>query len=273
MSSEGSPIVPVVTPAPPAAVVPPVSAPLPVAAGSPPPAPPEPGAESAPPPAQDWKDKRIATLTAKLAEERARNSTVVPVPAPGVVQPPAPIAPAPGTLVVGSPEFNAAIDEAARVRAQVNQFNAECDAVALAGRTQYGEKEFTDRVKALLQHVDRTDMNSLQAYNSFLMAALRTGEAPRLMFELGNDMNEAQRILAMSPIEMAVELTKRSARAPVAPLSGAPAPITPVGNRGGQHTPIDPSDPARAKNLPVNDWMARREAQVKERNERRMGSR
>lgn len=197
---------------------------------------------------QDWREARIAQLTAKLAEARAAK----PAPAPEVD---------PGLAADPEDRKRAVAEEATRQR-QVEKFNEECGTAAALGKETYGDKDFTDRVSELTKLVDRTDMSSQIAYNQFLMAALATGQAHKIIFALGGDLDEAARIMAMNPTKMTVELTKMSMKeAPAA--SRLPKPITPVGGKAAAHTSIDPTDPERADHLSTAQWMARREAQIK----------
>lgn len=219
---------------------------------------PDPAAE----PKADWKDKRIAKQTARLHElqaelEKFKKASVVD---PAVVA-------APGE---SQADFDSRVEERARQLAGANDFNRQCEEARKAGDKAF--PDFGTKVKALVDsQVDRTDAASVQSYNSFLSAALETGEAPALIHQLGGNLEEAARILALSPVKMAVELTKLAAKVSQASeetktsdnaLSGAPRPITPVGGRAAAHTQIDPTDPARADALSTAEWMRRRNAQV-----------
>lgn len=212
-------------------------------AASPPPTTPEP---SQPPTQPDWRDKRIATLTRRLRELQE-----------GGARPAAPAAPAPH-----QPDMTQAmIDQRANEIAIIKEFNRRCDETALNGRAQYGETEFNGRIANLQKLSDPTDPTSVQAYNAMLSAALEAGEPERLLYELGADLNEAQRILAMSPTRMAVEMTRRAAK-PSVQISNTPKPITPLGGRPESHERIAPDDPDRADHLSTAEWMRRRERQI-----------
>ncbi len=209
---------------------------------------PEPEPAAAKPPGKDdWKDARIAKLTAQLhaAKQAAGDNTPEPTPASGE-----------------TPEaFEARVASEVERRTVANSFNESCNSAAAEGRKEFGEVEFNSRVKELTKVVDRTDENSVVAYNTFLAAAIETGEAPKLIHMLGGDLNEASRILALPPIRMAVELSKLAAKTPEE-LSKAPKPITPIRGSGAANTDIDPTDAERSDNLPTDVWMKRREAQI-----------
>lgn len=204
------------------------------------------------PPSDAWKDQRIASLTARLNAERAKNAQP---------QGEAPKAPLDPTADFDSRVREAAVQQATVMTAQA-QFNRDCNSAAEAGRDKFGKEKFNASVSALQTLMDPTDGGSVAAYNEFLLAALETGDAPTLLYELGQDMGEAQRILSLPPLKRVVELTKRVAKAPSTEVSNLPKPITPVDSVGSRHVDIAPSDP-RGDELPTDVWMARREAEIK----------
>lgn len=207
-----------------------------------------------PEPTADWRDKRIATLTRRLRELQEKGVSPPASPSPGATTtPPAPLQP--------PTDLDALVNQRARELAAVNDFNRRCDDTALAGRAAFGETEFNSRIDNLRKLVDNTDQQSVQAYNSMLMAALETGDAARVLFDLGADLNEAQKVLAMTPTKMAVELTRKAAMPP-STVSNAPKPINPITTRPGSHERISPDDPDRSDHLSTAEWMRRREEQL-----------
>lgn len=227
-----------------------------------------PAVEPAPTPALDWRDKRIAQLSARLKEAQAQ---IPPAAAPAAL-PTQPSA-VPST---GSAEFNAAVAAAASQQAEINAFNSMCNAVAADGRTRFGEKTFNDAAAALLRLVDMNDPQSLLNYNAFLTAANAAGDPAQILVDLGANLNEAARVLSLTPITMTAELTRKvavkAASEPNGALPQAPRPLgTVVARAGNQHTQISPSDPARQANLAVPDWMARREQEVEARRRQKLG--
>lgn len=253
---------------------PPAAAPLaagdgvaPAGGGSPP----APSAESASPPAvlsgpvkKDWRDDRIRVLTAKLAEARAADPAATPPAGATAGAPPA----------AGTAEFVRAVEIAAAQRAEIDSFNNMCNTIASDGKARFGEP-FLEKVKDLMNLVDKNDPQSLMIYNSMLMAANESGDAAATILELGSDLNEAARVLAMSPIKMAAELTRKTlARKAIDPAgAGAvlPKPIVPLGRAGQQHSEIDPADPARGATLPSAEWHKRREEQVEANRRAKLG--
>ena len=219
---------------------------------------PEPAPSAPQQPQQDWRDKRIATLTRRLKEFQERG---------GQQQPQQP-APAPNQGY-NQADIDRLAEQRARELAVIHEFNRRCDEVAVLGRSAFGENNFNERISNLQKLVDANDPSSVQSYNSFLSAAIDTGEAAKLLHTLGSDLDEAQRIMSLPATRMAVELTKK-AMAPEVQVSNAPRPITPVGGRGVSHEAISPDDPDRSDHLSVAEWMRRREAQVSERSQARI---
>lgn len=207
-------------------------------------------------PQVDWRDKRIAQLTAQLKSERERRAAEGKPPEPAA--PSAPVEPS-----------AAVVDARARELAAQQEFLRNCDEMQQSGRSAFGGAEFDARTGALLRLVDVNNPLEANAWNHLLMAAHETGRGAALLHDLGANLGEAQRLLSLSPVRMAVELTKKAEG-----LAGSdeglaaaalPRPVRPVGNHGPSNTPISPDDPERAEKLDIATWMARRTAQVKER--------
>jgi len=223
----------------------------------PPPPSPKPAAKA------DWKDKRIAQLTAQLAQAR---QSPKPVAAP---EPPA------GPDVVPASE----VERRAMELAAIQDFNRRCDETQQAGRQAFGQ-EFDQRVGGIRQLVDPQNPSEVASYNQLLDAAIQTGNGPALIHALGGDPDEAQRILSLSPVRMAVELSKMAQKIePQDDQRGSVSPSLPppiravVGARGAVHEKIEPDDPTREDRLSVEEWMRRRSAQVADRRQGNRGLR
>ena len=206
---------------------------------------------------EDWRDRRIAQLTARL------RATEQQKPAEPASQPAAGSGTGPSTVDLVRREAERLATELEVTR----EFNRQCEATAAAGRTAFGKEAFDGRVQQLTQVVDRSDPASLTAYNLLLHAAIETGKGPELIHRLGGDLNEASRLMALPPVKLGIELAKLAA-APQVELSAAPKPIRPVTNRGASHEAIDPTDNERAGQLSTAEWMRRREEQLVERRKR-----
>lgn len=204
-------------------------------------------------PKEDWRDRRIAELTAKLKSEKetaAELKTRLEA------------APKIGELPVGPTEAEIAERvriEAARLNSTEN-FNRQCDSLVASGRQQY--PDFDANLRNVQSLVIQGDNASVQSYWNLVRSAIQTGQGHELIQRLGQDKNEAARLMGMDDVSRAIELTKMSLDGKQIEVSGAPKPITPVGGRGASHTAIDPTDKDRSDNLTTAEWMKRREAQV-----------
>lgn len=235
---------PVVKIEPTAAAVPePVVAPVELVVAAPEPVP-------VPAPKKDWKDDRIAELTAKLNQARATK-----------VEPPK-------TTDESDADFEARVNARAQVladeRVQTQTWNEKCAGVFTAGTAEY--TDWKDKLGAVQSVVNAKDPNEVGQYNDVLAATIETGKAHQLVYQLGNDPGEFKRLMALTPVKRGMELATMAAKLDAAPEpSAAPAPITPIGSKGAAHEEITPDDPNRGMKLSTKEWMRRREAQAVER--------
>lgn len=197
-------------------------------------------------PREDWRDKRIGVLTAKLREsERLRQQ--------------APAAPA---VEDEESRIESRAELRAREIAEANAWNARCNACAEEGRKEF--PDFNAQIDRLKSLVDFNDQGEVQKYSALITAAMDAGAGHKIIHALGSNPEEASRILGLNPMKMAVEITKMALNPQT--VSNAPKPIVPVGGgRGGARQEIDPDDAERADRLTTKEWMARREKQVMER--------
>jgi hypothetical protein len=135
------------------------------------------------------------------------------------------------------------------------------------GKRAYSEEKFNESTKNLGQLYDKVDAVAGQRYFDMLQAMIETGEGHKLIYELSSDLNEASRIMNLSPVKMGIALAKLAAAKPEA-ISGAPKPITPLASKGASHDKIEASDRDRADRLSIDAWMERRNAEVSEVNKR-----
>jgi hypothetical protein len=153
-----------------------------------------------------------------------------------------------GTLTKGSPEWNEAVKAEARQIAQAEAFATQCNTIFDEGTKKHGAA-FEDGVKTL---------NALGLMDANLVnAAIATGAAPDVLNALGSDVEEAQRLAALPPVQMAVELTRLATKLGTKDpkqISRAPAPISPVGSTARGE--VDIADP----NLSMDEYVARRKA-------------
>jgi len=213
-------------------------------------------AEPVAPPKEDWRDKRIGQLTAqkKALEAKAQALEIQLLQRPGETD----------------ANFEARVEAAAEAKAiektQANKFIDECNREAAAGRKAFSD--FDDRINNLSKLVDKSDPVSISSYQQLVSAALETGEGAKLLHSLGGDLDEASRIMGLSPTKQGIELARIAARQ-AAPVSSAPRPIRPIGNRGESLNQVDPADKDRGDSLDTRSWMERREQQIAEAQKRR----
>jgi hypothetical protein len=168
--------------------------------------------------------------------------------------------------VLPSVEIERRAQEIAAQQAQINAFNDACQRTANAGKSQF--PDFDSRIKELSKLAGDGDLQQQMTYNTFIAAAIETGEAPKILHELGGNLDEAARIMSLPPFKMAVELTKMALGKPATETSKAPKPITPVGGQRASHSAISPDDPDRSDHLTTREWMSRRNEQVNKARER-----
>ena len=121
--------------------------------------------------------------------------------------------------------------------------------------------------------------DTLQEYNNIgglntdqgvilINAAMRFDNPEEIIYQLGKDLDQAQEIMSLSPMDMGIELAKRfSSKSNPSQdgtndgkgLSKAPPPVTPTVD--GKAKAEDNTVLNRKANM--NDWIAAREAQLK----------
>lgn len=211
------------------------------------------------PPRADWRDDRIRVLTAKLHEEKAAREAAE---ATKVV---APVVPDPA---LGEAEIERRADVKAQAKAREiaaqTLFNNQCNEVVTKGRKEF--PDFDSKISTLRELIIPNDSQSEASYWSTISAAIKTGEAPKLIHLLGSDKNEAARIMGLDAESRAIELTRLASKeVPLIDPADLPKPIETVKNRGTPRVEIDPRDTERSDRLSTAEWMARREAQVERR--------
>lgn len=203
----------------------------------------------------DWRDARIAKLTGKLREaEEAKASAEAALAAAGNGR---------GSTETQA-EFDKRVAEAASRLVNQREFDRACEGVATAGREAF--PDFDAKVGNLQRLVNNRDPQEVQAYGNLLQAAVDSGEGAKILHMLGSDLNEAARVLALSPVKMGLELAKLAGAVPPKGdgSAGLPKPIRTVADRGASREEIKASDPDRADKLDIKTWMARREKDLAE---------
>jgi len=145
-------------------------------------------------------------------------------------------------------DVNTLAEQRAQQLLAERSFNDACNKVY-----QTGKAEFPDFDQAV------TNLQMVGVNRDFLELATTSDAGAKLIHHLGTDLDEAARIAALPPVQMARELTKLEFKLaqPVAkPVSKAPAPITPIGAGGA-------ADSGLRDDLPIDEWMRRNSAKKK----------
>ncbi len=241
----------------------PTPAPTPTPEPTPTPTPdptPAPTPEPAPDPtptkeAKDWRDARIAELTAKLNAERLKKAPVAAAPAPVK------------NVGESQAEFDARVNARAAELAAGAAWDSKCNTVFDAGKAEF--PDFADRVAAVSALVDGQDPVEVQQYNEVLATAMETGKAHQIIHQLGEKPGEFKRLMGLPPVKRAMEIASMAGKLEAAEgapePSKAPKPITPIGGKGVHYDGIAPDDAARGMKLPKATWFAEREKQARER--------
>lgn len=174
---------------------------------------------------------RAAAAEALLAAQRA-----------GAEEPAAEGDALPKARVYTQAELDAEAKRIATQQVAADKFNAKCDEVA-----DIGQKAFGDKWAASLEAL--RDVGAISDDLSFLQDALDTEAPEKVLHHLGQNPDEAERLLALSPTRRAVALDRLATKLTTAtpktpkPISKAPAPIAPLGSARSAKE-IDINDPA-----------------------------
>ncbi len=98
-----------------------------------------------------------------------------------------------------------------------------------AGAKAFGDKWGKAKADlAMLDDAGRIPMD-------ILSVALETDDPARVLFVLGNDIEKATELMSMTPIKRAIAMDKIASAPQAAPvvLSKTPAPVDPIGGKGG----------------------------------------
>lgn len=197
--------------------------------------------EPAQPKREPWFNRRIDELTkARREAERERDALRSMIEQGATPQTPAPSAPAADPWVL------------AKKIANQQALNDAANATYQAGKAEFGV-DFDEAVSTLRQVTD------LSQHTDFLEAVTALPNAAQVYHHLGKNPDEAAHVLSLSPVKMAIALAQVAAKVGrPKPQSKAPAPITPVGKSAAPSSAI-------SDDLPVAEWMARRQAQLEAR--------
>ncbi len=169
-----------------------------------------------------------------------------------------------GTVVAkDQAEIDRLIDQRANEKAAQLAFDRECNSMVEQGKEEFAD--FDTRLAAFTRINDATDPVVQGKYWTLVRGLLETGSGAKLIHELSQDLDTANRLMNLSPTKLGFELAKLANKEPPEPVSQAKKPISPVGQKSVSHITTKPDDPERASTLTTAEWMARRQSQVDER--------
>ena len=204
---------------------------------------------------EKWDEKRradAAETRAKELEEENKRLKAGQAPAPSAPQPgtpapsttpaapaaPAPAAAPPATPAAPGQPLEQLADALAEQKVAQREFVRQCNTVY-----DKGKKEIPDFEQAMKGF---DVFGGLQRFPTFVQAAVGLENAHKVLHQLGNNLDEAERILSLPPVQQAVELAKldlqikNTVAAP--PVSQAPRPVAPVAGASGDPTPTPDDD-------------------------------
>lgn len=147
----------------------------------------------------------------------------------------------------------AEIDRKATEIANQREFQRKFDAFDALGRKEFPDFREKCNTLASIGASERPD---------FMPIVLDMPEAHKIIVQLADNPDEAERILSLPTPRLALELAKLSLAKPK-PVSSAPEPIKPLGGSAGK------TGDRLADDAPVSEWMKAREKQIAERRKQR----
>lgn len=194
----------------------------------------------------DDRAKAAETKLAQVLETQAKG---------GAATPPAAVTPS-----LGEQEIETRALAKAQAIAYANQFNKSCDTIA-----SDGAKEFKDWSEAT-KNLTMVGAIGKNANIAFLETAIDLKDPHKILYHLGMNPQEAERIASLPPKKMALEMARVEAKLDKPPepkpVSGAPAPVIPIAGAGKVTPSLD--DPQ----LSSEEWMTMRAQQVDARRNR-----
>ncbi|WP_140803856.1 hypothetical protein [Rhodanobacter glycinis] len=144
-------------------------------------------------------------------------------------------------------DIDALVNRRAAEMREVEAFNEACNTTYQKGKEVL--PDFDEAVKGYQL------LGGLDGRREFLEAVNSLPNGSQIFYHLGKNLDEGAHVLALSPVKMALELTKLSQKLSKAPpVSNAPAPIKPLGG-----TAVHSDDPEK---MSMKEWVAWREKQL-----------
>lgn len=198
-----------------------------------------------------WVKAKIGQLTARLreTERRLEEAQVQPDKTEGEG--------------VSKEEIGRLVNERARAIAEANEFKSRTEEIYNAGK-----KEFKDGFDQAIHNLTLVGALGDEGSPDFVRTITDLEDGHKVMQYLGSNVDEASRILTLSPTKMIMELTKIEGKLKTKPekVSSAPDPIKPV-RVVSQPGPVRLED----SDTPIDAWMAERNKQAEARAKQRRG--
>lgn len=147
-----------------------------------------------------------------------------------------------------TPDVDALAAEKAAEIVRTREFNAKCDDIYSSGKSEFDDFDDTLGNFKMLGGLTQP----------LLEAVTQLPDAHKVLHQLGQNMDEAARILALPPVPMALALAKLSQSAPKAkPVSKAPPPIKPIDSA--------PTGTKSPEDMSMDEWIEWREKDLAKR--------
>lgn len=218
-----------------------------------------------------WQTRRIDELTRKLREEQSGHTntkTERDSQKARIAELETQLASASkGEKVIEKVVDEEEVDRRANAKAEIlttqrirdNEFNKGSNDIHSAGVKEYGQEEFESAVKSFDKLGDK--FRASPAFVGLVEASMEVGDGHRILYTLGNDLDEAARILSLSPARQAAALAKLAATAP----EGRQETRAPAPPKGGVRARGKAEQTLENEELTDAEWIALREKEITKR--------
>lgn len=143
----------------------------------------------------------------------------------------------PPTPVIPPQQFTQEqITQAARQMREIEKFNENCQRTYDAGKKEHADFDQAVNNLKLLG-------GESPQYAMLIQAATNATDGHKVLHHLGNNMEEAQRLMSLSPIQLGIEMERVAGRVKALPKpSNAPPPVRPINGGGGDPGPGPDAD-------------------------------
>lgn len=170
------------------------------------------------------------------------------------------------TTEVTEAEIEKRAAEKAILIAQANEFNKTCNEIVEVGKKDYGVQSWDEAIKNL----NLVGALGKNVSSEFLETVVELKNPSKILHHLGQNFEEAEKLVKMTPVKRAMELARVEAALnappapPPAPVSQAPAPVIPVAGGASKAGIPDLTDSATK----MSDWVTERQRQLEEKRNR-----